>query len=295
MVPVEKALTHRRLIVNADDFGISEEVNEAIIRAHKEGIITSASLMVTGKAFDHAVRLAREHPRLGVGIHLVTVMGQSVLPPSEVSSLVDRQGNFSNNPVKAGLKYFFSSRARRELRSELAAQFQKFKSTGLPLSHVDGHLHLHVHPVIFNEALELAARYGARGMRVPVEERAFALRFDSSHRALKTFMSIIFGGLAWYMKRKLYSRGFVVPERVYGTLQSGRITERYLSYVLDNLGAECNEIYCHPAFYGGSTENLSKSQQQCQLEFKALLSSSVAEKVKATGISLISYLELTHA
>src|ERR1700680_3490540 len=99
MEPVEKALTHRRLIVNADDFGISEEVNVAIIRAHKEGILTSASLMVTGTAFDHAVRLARENPHLGVGIHLVTVMGQSALSPSEVSSLVDSQGNFSNNPV----------------------------------------------------------------------------------------------------------------------------------------------------------------------------------------------------
>jgi len=101
MEPVENALKLRRLIVNADDFGCSEEVNEAIIRAYNEGVLTSTSLMVTGSAFDHAVRLASENPGLGVGIHLVTVMGRCVLPPSEIPSLVDLQGNFSDSPMKA--------------------------------------------------------------------------------------------------------------------------------------------------------------------------------------------------
>jgi len=291
MEPVEKALNLRRLIVNADDFGCSEEVNEAIIRAYNEGVLTSTSLMVTGSAFDHAVRLASENPGLGVGIHLVTVMGRSILPPSEIPALVDLQGNFSNSPMKAGLKYFFSKRARRELGMELAAQFEKFKSTGLPLSHVDGHLHMHIHPVIFRDALELAAKYGARHMRVPVEERALALRFDSRNRASKTVMSLLFGALAWYMKPKLRSRGFVFPERVYGNLQSGRITERYFLYALDNLEAECNEIYCHPAVYERSRK-LSRDQEQCQVEFEALISASVAQKIKATRLKLASYRDL---
>jgi chitin disaccharide deacetylase len=294
MGPLKKALIHRQLIVNADDFGISEEANLAIIRAHKEGILTSTSLMVTGAAFEDAVRLARENPQLAVGIHLVVVMGQSTLPPSEVSSLVDSEGNFPNNPLKAGLKYLFSPRARRELKRELAAQFRKFKSTGLPLSHVDGHLHLHVHPVVFREALELAAKYGARRMRVPVEERALALRFDPTNRALKTVMSILFGGLARYMKPKLYSKGFVFPERVYGNLQSGRVSERYFLYALDNLEAECNEIYCHPSFYA-DRRDLSKDQEQSQVEFEALISPSVAEKIKTRGISLTNYFELDPA
>lgn len=294
MEPMGKAPNHRRLIVNADDFGFSEEVNEATIRAHKEGILTSASLMVTGAAFDHAVGLARENPQLGVGIHLVTVVGRSVLPPCEIPSLVDLQGNFSNSPVKAGLKYFFSPQARRELRMELTAQFEKFNATGLSLSHVDGHLHLHIHPVVFREALELAARYGARRMRVPVEERALALGFDSANRASKTITSLLFGAMARYMKPRLRSRGFVFPERVYGNLQSGRITERYLLYALDNLGAACNEIYCHPAFYGRSTK-LSKDQEEHQVEFEGLISSSVVRKVKAAGVRLMNYRELDRA
>ena len=174
---------------------------------------------------------------------------------------------------------------------ELAAQFEKFSSTGLPLSHVDGHLHLHIHPVIFREALELAAKYGARRMRVPVEERALALGFDSQNRASKTIASLLFGAMARYMRPKLHSRKFVFPERVYGNLQSGRITEQYFLYALDNLRAECNEIYCHPAFYGRSTE-LSKDQEQHQVEFEALISSSVAQKVRAAGIRLTNYREL---
>jgi predicted glycoside hydrolase/deacetylase ChbG (UPF0249 family) len=128
-------------------------------------------------------------------------------------------------------------------------------------------------------------------MRVPVEERALALRFDSRNRASKTVMSLLFGALAWYMKPKLRSRGFVFPERVYGNLQSGRITERYFLYALDNLEAECNEIYCHPAVYERSRK-LSRDQEQCQVEFEALISASVAQKIKATRLKLASYRDL---
>ena len=145
----------RRLIVNADDFGISEAVNEAVIRAFTEGVLTSCSLMVTGEAFEHAVSLAHAHPDLAVGIHLVTVMGRAVLPPAAIPTLVDAAGNFVSNPTKAGLKYYFSPQARSELRQELRAQFDKFAATGLRLSHIDGHLHMHVHPVIFRAALAL--------------------------------------------------------------------------------------------------------------------------------------------
>src|ERR1044072_973611 len=158
-----------QVIINADDFGRSQEINEAIIRAHREGVLTSCSLMVSGAAFEQAVDLAKAHPKLGVGIHLVTVVGQSVLPQREIPTLVDEHQNFSNDPNRAGLKYYFSSPARRELKKELAAQFAKFAETGLPFSHIDGHLHLHVHPVIFKIAIELGIRYGVRRMRVPVE------------------------------------------------------------------------------------------------------------------------------
>src|SRR6185369_3869370 len=278
----DKRSAHR-LIVNADDFGVSEPVNQAIIRAFNEGVLTSASLMVTGAAFEQAVMLAKENPGLAVGIHLVTVAGRSALPRSEIPSLVDQGGNFSNNPTAAGLKYFFSPRARRELRTELAAQFEKFHSTGLPLSHIDGHLHLHVHPVIFDAALELGAQYGTRRMRVPDEERRLALQFDSSNVGLKTVHALLFGGLARHMNKKLRARGFSFPERVYGNLQSGRMSERYFLYTLDHLTADTTEIYFHPAVYDDE-RLLDNDQRQCSIEFEALVSKKVKEKLTQRGI-----------
>ncbi len=281
----------RRVIINADDFGMSAEVNEAVIRAYKEGVLTSTSLMVTGAAFEQAVRLAKENPGLAVGIHLVTVVGRSVLSHAEIPRLVDRQGNFSNNPVAAGFKYYFSSGARRELRKELAEQFRIFHSTGLPLSHIDGHLHLHSHPVIFNAALDLGAQYGTRRMRVPVEDRQLALAFDRANLLQKTILAMLFGGLARYMKKKLRERGFIFPERVYGNLQSGRMSERYFLYALDNLTAETNEIYFHPAVYADD-RLLDGDERQCSIEFEALTSRKVRERLDELGVKLTRYAEI---
>jgi chitin disaccharide deacetylase len=286
--PVTPTAKQHRLIVSADDFGISREVNEAVIRAFREGVLTSTSLMVTGAAFDEAVKLAKENPGLAVGIHLVTVVGKSVLPHSEIPSLVDADGNFSNNPTFAGLKYYFSPQSRRELRKELAAQFEKFESTGLPLSHIDGHLHLHVHPVIFNATLELGVKYGARRMRVPVEERQLVIAFDRENLLQKTVHTLLFGGLGRYMKSRLRARDFVFPERVYGNLQSGRMSERYFLYALDNLTAETSEIYFHPAVYA-DVKLLNDEERQCSIEFEALLSKKVRERIQRLGITLTNY------
>jgi len=269
---------------------MSEEVNEAVIRAYKEGVLTTTSLMVTGAAFEQAVRLARENPGLGVGLHLVTVVGQSALPKADIGSLVDEDRNFSNAPTAAGLKYFFSPQARRDLRKELAAQFEKFQATGLKLSHIDGHLHLHVHPVIFNAALELGEKYGCRRMRVPEEELRLAMGFDPANKTQKRVHAALFGGLARWMKRKLKARGFTFPERVYGNLQSGRMNERYFLYALDHLTAGTNEIYFHPALYRNN--RLTDEQRQSALEFEALISASVRKRINELGIKLTNYIEI---
>ena len=139
----------RRLIVNADDLGRSHSINQAVIRAHHEGILTTASLMVNEPGFDEAVELARENPKLGIGLHLSLVCGLSALPPGKIPGLVNAHGEFSNEPVAVGFRYFFNRGLREQLRAEIHAQFAKFRATGLPLDHVDGHLHLHLHPVIF--------------------------------------------------------------------------------------------------------------------------------------------------
>ena len=281
----------RRLIVNADDFGISETVNEAVIRAFTDGMLTSCSLMVTGAACEHAVRLARAHPGLAVGIHLVTVMGRAVLPAAEIPTLVDAAGHFSDNSVIAGLKYYFSPQARRELRRELGAQFEHFAATGLRLSHIDGHLHMHVHPVVFQAAVELGTRYGVRRMRVPQEEYGLAVSFDRRHAGTKALHTLLFGPLARYIRRQLRASGFVYAERVYGNLHSGQMDEPYFLYMLDNLRADTNEIYFHPAVYPADCL-LNAAAQQSMREFAALMSPAVRCRVHELGITLINYFDL---
>ena len=149
-----------RLIVNADDFGISDSANRAIERAHREGILTSASLMVAGDAAAAAVQIARNNPRLGVGLHSVLVCGRSVLPPKEIPGLVDEQGRFTNQPVVAGMRYFFGLGLQAQVRREVLAQFERFQATGLALDHVNGHLNFHLHPGVFRVLLDEAEALG---------------------------------------------------------------------------------------------------------------------------------------
>jgi hopanoid biosynthesis associated protein HpnK len=266
-------------------------VNEAVIRAFTEGVLTSCSLMVTGEGFEHAVSLAHAHPDLAVGIHLVTVMGRAVLPPATIPTLVDATGHFGSNPTRAGLQYYFSPQARSELRQELRAQFDKFAATGLRLSHIDGHLHMHVHPVIFRAALELGVRYGVRRMRVPQEEYRLAANFKRQDAGKKALHTLLFGLLARRMKRQLRRSDFVYTERVYGTLYSGQMDEQYFLYMLDNLHAKTNEIYFHPVLFPANYM-LNTAEQQGMQEFAALTSPSVCRRAQELGIELMSYFDL---
>jgi chitin disaccharide deacetylase len=280
-----------QLIVNGDDFGKSPEVNEAVIQAFRAGTLTSCSLMVTGEAFDHAVRLAKEHRGLAVGIHLVTVQGKAVLPHAEIPHLVDREGNFPVNPAAAGLKYYFSSMARAQLKKELSAQFQRFQATGIKLSHVDSHLHMHVHPVVFAAALELAEHYQVKRMRVPFDDFRLAVRFQREDLAGKAMVACVFWLLTRGMKKRLLERGFSFAKRVYGHLFSGGMTLGYVLYVLEHLSADTNEIYFHPS----SAEGLSASdlqQLQGPRELDILTSSAFRATLHRPYMVLTNYFGL---
>src|SRR5207249_723322 len=125
--PAAALCARRRLIVNADDFGRSASANEAIIHAHREGILTSASLMVNEPGFEQAVQLARQNPHLGVGLHLTLICGHSTLLPENIPGLVNGDKQFTNCPAKAGFRYFFQRNLREQLRAEIQAQFHKFR------------------------------------------------------------------------------------------------------------------------------------------------------------------------
>ena len=147
----------KQLIVTADDFGAALAVNEAIERAHREGILTTASLMVSAPAAADAVKRAKAMGSLRVGLHLVLVEGRPTLPSSEIWALVDSGGYFRNDMARAGAAMFFLPHVRRQLAAEIEAQFKAFAATGLELDHVNSHKHFHLHPTIAALVVRIAA------------------------------------------------------------------------------------------------------------------------------------------
>jgi len=274
------------LIINADDFGFSDGVNAAIIKAHEEGILTSTSLMVSGDAAQEAIALSRNYPNLAVGLHLVLVCGKSVLPPSQVPHLVDSQGNFPNNPTQAGLSYQFNQATRAELRLEISAQLEKFRNSGLNLAHVDGHLHLHVHPVILNILTEFAAEFKIKFIRLPSEELSKNLKIDQRNLFTKIIWSIVFGQLRRYGEGLLKAHNIKFADRVYGLLQTGDMSEKYLLDLIPQIEAELVEIYSHPALVNTDINHGG------EVELAALLSQQVRKLLTVRGVELSNYSRL---
>jgi hopanoid biosynthesis associated protein HpnK len=278
--PAQTPITRRRLIVNADDFGGSHSINEAVIRAHREGILTSASLMVNEASCGEAVELAKQNPQLGVGLHLTLLMGRSALPPGEIPGLVNERQEFLNDPVKVGFQYFFRRSLREPLRKEIHAQFARFRATGLPLDHVNGHLHLHLHPTVFRILMEDAPTLGIEQMRLTRDPFWLDVPLARGHRlyrALHAFIYLILSRRAGAGFRKKQIRH---TQKVFGLLQNARVDEAYISQLLPRLPAGDSELYSHPAL-----DNFKH-------EFEALISPRVKEQVKKLGIELIRYQDL---
>jgi hopanoid biosynthesis associated protein HpnK len=281
----------RQLIINGDDFGFSSGVNRAIIEAHQRGVLTSTSLMVTGDAFAEAVAFAKANPTLAVGLHLVLLCGRSVLPPEQIPHLVDTDGYFSNQPEKTGLYYHFSTVARRELALEIRAQLEKFRQTGLPLSHVDGHVHVHVQPIVLKTLVKFADEFNIRFIRLPVEDLQPTLNIDRSDLPNKVLWSIVYQGLRAYGEGLLRKHQILCTERVYGLLQTGRMTENYLLRLIPQIQANLVEIYSHPAIpLAGEPDN---GIGLGQAERDALVSDRVRQQIAQSGFHLTNYLQLT--
>ncbi|MDF5714766.1 MAG: hopanoid biosynthesis-associated protein HpnK [Rhizonema sp. NSF051] len=280
--------SRRRIVINGDDFGFSSGVNQAIIQAHSEGVLTSTSLMITGDAVTEAIFSARAHPQLAVGLHLVLVCGEAVLPPDQIPHLVDSRGNFSNSATIAGLRYQFHQATHEELRREIRAQLEKFRATGLPLSHVDGHLHMHVHPVVLRILVDLAQEFDIKVIRLPAEELKINLKLDRHRLLTKLVWALVFGGLRRYGEGLLKSRSIYFADRVYGLLQTGSMTEEYLLGLIPQIKGDLVEIYSHPAVMTAG-ELLNGLPGAGEAELTALLSRQVLMLLNTSGFELINY------
>lgn len=270
-----------RLIVNADDFGRSSAINRAVVTAHRDGILTSASLMVAEPAAAEAVELARAHPRLGVGLHLVLTCGRAVLPPSQIAGIANADGAFDVSAPRAGLRYFLRRSLRPQLEAEIAAQFERFHQTGLMLDHVNGHLNLHLHPVILDILVRNAARWGIRALRLTRDPFWFNARLAGGAWGYRASHAFIYWLLAAAARGKLRRAGIRFTPRVFGLLQNTRVDEVFLSRLVARLPEGDAELYSHP------------DEKRFRHERDALTSPRVRALIAARQIQLVRYQDLT--
>lgn len=230
----------RRITFTADDFGLSEAVNEGVERAHREGVLDAASLMVGAPAAADAVARAKRMPGLRVGLHLVAVEGPAVLPPAEIPALLGADGWFPSGQAGLGVRFYFLPWVRRQLAAEIRAQFEAFVATGLPLAHADAHKHMHLHPTVGRLLVETGGEFGLRRVRVPAEPPAVMAGLG------------VPGGAALYrwsalLRRQVRRAGMAAPDAVFGLAWSGGMTAGRVRRLLEVLPQGDVEIYFHPA------------------------------------------------
>lgn len=266
----------RGLIVTADDFGIAPEVNEAVERAHREGILTCASLMVTGSAAADAVTRAKAMPQLGVGLHLVLVEGKPVLPAEQIPALVGEDGNFRNDMVKASFGMAILPSVKRQLAAEIEAQFAAFASTGLKLDHVNAHKHFHLHPTIGSLVVKIGKHYGLAGVRAPIEPTDVLRKIEPGAKGgdIERFVGA-------RLKERLWHAGIWAPDQVFGLAWTGQMNTRRVLGLLKHLPCGVSEIYLHPATtsYFGSTPGYRYTDELC-----ALTATEVIEAARAFSL-----------
>ena len=281
----------KRLIVNADDFGLSPEVNAGIMRAYRDGILRSASLMVAESAAPAAAELARENPGLDVGLHAVVCRGRSVLDPSRLGAAVQSSGKFIDSPVGAGMRYFFDRSMRTAMTDELRAQVERHLELVGYLNHIDGHLNFHVHPLFADILVDLAVEYKVPCIRLPRERVMTTLRLRQDNAARKLVESMIFRTLSRRTRRMMSSRGLSSTDALFGLHQSGHLSEDYVVGVIDRIREGTTELYFHPAADIGGTP----PAVEAQLEGEILTSARVRDAIERNEIELITFADLAKA
>ncbi|MGH7060776.1 MAG: hopanoid biosynthesis-associated protein HpnK [Stellaceae bacterium] len=275
----------KQLIVCADDFGLDRAVNEAIEAAHRRGILSTASLMVGAREAADAVARAKRLPDLHVGLHLNLVEGRPLLPAPEIPGLVRGGGELDRNMVRAGLRFFFVPQVRRQLATEIRAQFAAFRATGLTLDHVNAHKHMHLHPTVARLIVEIGRDFGMKAVRVPSEPVGPLRRaFPGEHRWPTLYRPWI-----EQLRRRLRRSGLATNDHLFGLAWSGGMTEERVLRLLPHLPDGVSELYFHPA--SERTPRLVEAMPgyRHREELAALLSPAVAERIGECGIRLVAY------
>ncbi|MEK7384761.1 MAG: ChbG/HpnK family deacetylase [Elusimicrobiota bacterium] len=256
----------KSLIVTADDFGCDHAVNAAVVRAHREGILRFASMMVLRPCAAQAAALAKENPGLGVGLHLELC---------------------ARRPARAGLNYFFDRKARAGLEGEIRGQIEALLTLGIQPTHVDGHCSVHVHPVIFPALCRLAREYGIPRVRLPQGELSAYLGYPGADDFLSPLLLAgVFAAVGGWVRGAAH--GLEIP-RTWGLLRSGTMTEDYVLWLLDHLPDGVTELYFHPSADPDSRANGRPTPtHRSVVELETLLSPRVRRHLDETGVLLVS-------
>jgi chitin disaccharide deacetylase len=275
----------KRLIVTADDFGLTIPVNEAVEEGHRRGILTAASLMVTGDAAADAVARAKRLPKLGVGLHLVLVDGAPALPPEQIPALVGRDGRFSTNVFTQGVRLFCLPAARRQLAAEIRAQLEAFRATGLTLDHVNAHHHFHLHPTIQQTLLRLAPEFDIRAVRLPLEPPA------ASGKRWAWLTGFMEARQARRLRDNLDIAGMAHNDWMFGLADTGAMTAERVRHYLEQIPDGVSELYFHPAT---ARPSVWPANYRYADEAAALIDPEARAIIARRGIEIMPFAELEH-
>jgi hopanoid biosynthesis associated protein HpnK len=288
----------KQLIVNADDFGLTKGVSEGILAAHRNGLVTSTTVMANGAAFSEAVAMSRRSPDLGIGVHLNLSEGRPVSPPSTIPSLVDARERLHWKPGRLWKALVNRQVRLDEIETELRAQIGKVVRAGIAPTHLDGHKHVHVLPGVSDRVIRLAREFSIRSVRCPVEDapslaHLLADRQGSRVAILKQYLVARgVSQLAWSFRQKLDRAGLTSPAHFYGLSQTGFLDTKAVQEVLRRLPDEVSELMCHPGYLDPELEATgTRLRSQREVEIRALTVAEVRKLAMDQGIQLVSYRE----
>jgi hopanoid biosynthesis associated protein HpnK len=282
----------KKLIINADDFGLHKSINSGIITGFTRGLITSTSLMPGGEAFEDAVNCASAHPRLGIGVHLTLVAGKPVAKPESVKTLINEDGCFPADYPQFLVKYFLGRVRLAEIKEELYQQVSKVISRKIPVTHLDSHQHMHIVPGIIDITIDIAREFGIPAIRIPAEPYGFTGGYPVSPTRILGRSGLTF--LARKAQRKLQRSGLRTTNHFRGMLAGGNMQETYLHNIIRSLPEGSSEIMMHLGEDTAQVNALYNWKLHWQDELAAATGETAKLLVEAGKIQMISFRELIY-
>jgi chitin disaccharide deacetylase len=274
----------RKVVINADDFGLSEGVNRAVLKAHKEGVLTSATLMAAMPAAQEAIEIAKQNSSLGVGVHLNLTEGKPLIAGS---CLAGSDEGFAYSPGKLSLKSLLSKSVRKSIEAELEAQINWVIERGVTPTHLDSHKHVHCFPMIFSIVCRLAQRFGIGAIRWPneavtVTKTPWPIPSEGGREKSQTVRMMA-------KINAFQNKRFFKTQAFFGVAHTGKIDENFLKAVTLYNTAQTAEIMTHPGYADGLDPSKTKLLKQREAELEALCSEKAKKYFKDEKIELITY------